>query len=285
MIQSIWLATQGQDVTYIRSSRDTEPGESHIIGPFAYTSKEQTQHRSVMSLSVVNPNSLIEIQPTDFVQALFNGFPPSGTDVFSLNDEMFPLTPEGAAWVDAAMGRAVWVPLFNEDDRGNGLTWLDEVLTLVGKKIGLDLEAMRGLGEMIVSQDDEMLDEVQQAQKLVLENVKVAILPELAGEEDPHSFFRLHTVGMNKLDRPELEIRGVPAWWVSAAGAELNAWAAYSLKHTVEPGSKLHGGGPVPLVLQVSPVEDDYWAMRQGTCLRLSVSDVYFTPDANRTLH
>lgn len=282
MIQSIWLAARDKAATYIRAGQE----HHYMIGPFAYTTKDLVQHRNVKSQVVVDPDNLIEVHPTDFVQALFNGFPPSNTDVFSLDDEMFPLTPEGATWVDKALNKTVWVPLFDEEAQGNGLTWLDKVLDLVGAKIGLDLEAMRGLGEMIVSQDDDLLDDVQQAQQLVLENVKVAIIPEIEeDEEDPHTFFRLHTEGMHKLNRSELEIRGVPAWWVSAAGAELNAWAAYSLKHIVEPGSQLHGGGPVPLVLQVTPAEDTYWEMKQRSCLRLSVDQVHFTPNANRTIH
>ena len=291
MNRTVWMLTDALsgEVSYIPS------GSDRIIGPFAYSTQVGAQK------AAKNPHfsagataaGVLEVEASTFVQAIFNGFPPSNTDVLVLDDGFLPLSPEGAAWIDMAAGRETWTPLFDEEG-GTGINWLNRVLYQVGDRIGLDMETMETIGEMVTA-DDDMDDEVEQARRLVQDTIKVAIIPELEIEEGPlppnhlvplTTTFWLHTSGMNKLGLPELEIRGVGAWWVPAAGAELNAWAAYSTKHEIKDGQKLQGGGPVPVLLKAEMSEHPYWTEQGKTCLTLSVDQVlYQNPATTRIVH
>ena len=270
-MNTVWMLTDPDsgDVAYVRIGLDEDTENTQVIGPFAYSTSEAAAEAALAENPaayvlpwIPRPAAILEVEATSFVQALFNGFPPSATDVFVLDDGFFPISPAGAAWVDKALGRPHWSPLFDEE-HGTGLTWLNRVLFQVGDRIGLDLKAMQAIGEMVVAEgEDDVANEVEQAKRLVQEHVKVAIIPELTEQSREqllpvNTTFWLHTKGLTKLGLPELEIRGVPAWWVTAAGAELNAWAAYSTQHPIQDGQSLHGGGPIPVLIR---------AVKSATC-------------------
>ena len=278
MYCTVWMLTDpatGQ-VSYVRHGQEADEENWRVVGPFAYSTEEAAQRATQGNQWLPSPVGLLEVDASVFVQALFNGFPPSKTDVFAIDDGFLPVTPDGAQWVDNALGKTQWVPLFDE---GTGLTWLDQVLRQVGGRIGLDLETMQSIGEMVTSEDD-VADEVEQAKQLVLDNVKVAIIPELDHPVPSYqnvpvdTTFWLHTRGLDRLGLPELEILNVPAWWVTAAGAELNAWAAYSTQHPLKAGQILQGGGPVPVLIRVEQSPDSYWEGQQ--CFRLVLDRVAF---------
>lgn len=282
MHRTVWMLTDPGtgEVAYVRHGQQEDPEHWKTIGPFSYSTEEQAQQATLGNEWFQSPLGILEMDASVFIQALFNGFPPSNTDVFALDNSFLPLSPSGAEWVDAALGRPQWAMLFDEDS-GTGLRWLDQVLTQVGTHIGLDLSAMRSIGDLVTS-EEEVANEVEQAKKLVLEHVRVAIIPELDPSQLPEpqhlvpvtTTFWLHTKGLDKLGLPELEIRGVPAWWVTAAGAELNAWAAYSTQHPIQDGQTLQGGGPVPVVVRAERSADPYWERR--SCLQLVLDRVIY---------
>jgi hypothetical protein len=123
-----------------------------------------------------------------------------------------------------------------------------------------------------------------------LEQVTVVITPE-EGQHHPHpddptvlrgdSLFWLHTVGLNKLDRPELELREVPALFIEQAFAELNYWGFASLTDEIKAGQNIQSGRPVTVLLRANKSPDPFWEEREWTCLRLTTFVVLFSCAGN----
>ena len=293
MNEHVWLITDKTtgEATYIRHGKDGNEARWRTIGPFAYSDPDEAMR------SADNPNffpegvedgdfGVLEVPAADFVKAVFNGFPPSMTDVFALDGGLLPLSEEGAAWVDEGLEASVWTPLFDQNGEDGGLLWLDKVLKQVSERLSMGVDIIEAIGTLNAVAED-IGDEVSQANQLIQEHVRIAIIPEPGtiglkqGERfhelSPESRFWLHTKGLVSLGRPELEIRNVPVWWVTAAGAELHGWAAYSLKNQIKPGIPLLGGGPVPIELSAEQSPDPFW--EKSSCLRLTVSRVMFKQD------
>lgn len=290
MSDRVWLVADAPsgEVAYVRHGHAGQEATWKIIGPFVYTKVEDAEaavaDRRFLPEGATGTFKVLETPAASFVQAIFNGFPPSATDVFAIDEGLFPVTEGGAQWVDEALGAPVWAPLFDQDGGGNGLAWLDVVLDQVAQRLGMSKDTIEAIGT-ISATDADVDDEVSRARKTIMENVRVAIVPEhdtvaLQGEgAHEHELtgsarFWLHTVGLRRFNRPELEIRDVPAWWITAAGAELNGWAAYSLDHEIKAGERLQGGGPVPLQLRAVASPDPFWL--DTACLRLEVARIFF---------
>jgi len=105
----------------------------------------------------------------------------------------------------------------------------------------------------------------------------------------PDTSFWVHTVGMDQFDRPELELRNVPALWVGAACRELNTWAAYSVDTEIKAEQNLETGAAVPILVRTTVSSAEHWAEHPTGALTLSVLRVGFTceccPEPNNTLH
>lgn len=112
------------------------------------------------------------------------------------------------------------------------------------------------------------------------EHVKVILVAEEPHEHREDGTLRgdtlywIHTLGMGYYDRPELEVRGVPAPWARNAGEWLNGWALYTINvKRIEEGQTLADAVDVVQVkyeAQVSP--DPWWTAEgfdRGPCLRL----------------
>jgi len=307
MKEHVWLladATTG-DVSYVQHGAEGDEPNWRTIGPFAYTEQGVAQAAAdnprFLPQGVEGRFTAMQVEATSFVQAIFNGFPPSRTDVFTLNENLLPLTSAGAEWIDDALGVLVWGPLFDEDGAQTGLGWLDRVMEQVADQIDMKMETVQAIGTMNAAADD-LAAEVEQTKLLIQQHVRVAIVPEpgtLALDEDeqhhvltPQALFWLHTTGMSRFGLPELEIRNVPCWWVTAAGAELNGWTAFSLDQGISEGDELDGGGPVPLKITATLSDDPAWQERGLECLRLEVTRVLFAvghqkhgPDGPKTVH
>jgi|APSaa5957512622_1039677.scaffolds.fasta_scaffold01788_3 hypothetical protein len=307
MIEQLWLIADAGtgDVSYVRHGLDGDESNWKTIGPFAYTHPDTAMlaadHRKFLPAGATGEFQVLEVEASTFVQAIFNGFPPSNTDVIALDEGLFPLTSGGAVWVDEAIGTPVWGPLFDEDGATNGLTWLDRVLEQVAHHLDMNMETVEAIGTLNAAQEDVAAD-IEQTTLLIQQHVRVAITPEhdtdYVGEDDSHhhlpadTLFWLHTRGMETLGLPELEIRNVPSWWVTAAGGELNGWAAYSLDRGISEGDTLDGGGPVPLKIRAVESPDPFWSEQGIECLRLEVERVLFscgsgrhTPDGTDQIH
>jgi len=291
MIDQIWLIADAVtgDVSYVQHGQEGDQENWRTIGPFAYTDHETAESAALTARFLPHGAEgtfcVMEIEASAFVQAIFNGFPPSKTDVFVLNEGLLPLTSAGADWIDDAIGSPVWSPLFDETGEGVGLGWLDRVLKQVAGRIEMNMETVKAIGSVNAAAEDAAA-EIEQTVVLIQQNVRVAITPEpgtLAMNEDeeghtlsPAAKFWLHTNGMSVFGLPELEIRDVPAWFITAAGAELNGWAAFCLDQGISPGDELDGGGPVPLKLRAIESPDEFWQKDGRECLRLEVARVFF---------
>lgn len=95
----------------------------------------------------------------------------------------------------------------------------------------------------------------------------------------PNARFWLHTVGMQRYGRPDMEIRDVHILAIDGAASRINGWAFYSLQTPIKPGESLGDRGNVPMTLRASTSEDPYWQDPNANphgCLRLDVEAVHF---------
>jgi hypothetical protein len=285
-LDKLYLVTDDEGhLTYVRHGTPDAPALWRTLGPFAYTSHVQaTEAIRGGKLTPQGDDSRLfvrEVAPEWFVNEFFEGFHVP-TDVFMVDESPIPVTEKGAEWVDRTWEQGLeWVLAFQED------TWMPKVLRVLGAHLGLSEEQLDDMGAIIMARHDAE-DEFAKVRRQVMENIKVSITPEpateIVHEGDLHVIdaqvgtFWLHTNGMAAFDLPELEIRNVPAWWVTAAGAEINGWAGYFMAHPKQatPGAELTGGGPLKMTLttQVSP--DPWWEEDGRACLRIVPEQVFF---------
>jgi len=294
MISHVWLIADRltDEVSYIRHGREGDEPNWRWIGPFAFTGQEaaETAAREPKFLprGVMGEFRPLEVDTASFIRAIYNGFPPKHTDVFVLDQVLLPLTLNGATWIDEAQEHPVWAPLFDEEGEGVGLDWLDRVLELVASMLHMSMETVQVIGTLNAEEEDAA--EVEQTRSLIHQHVRLTLTPEpgtfQVGKSFPGQYrltqaalFWLHTQGLTKLGLPELEIRNVPARWVTAAGEELLDWAAFSLDHGISEGDALPGGGPVVLELKAVASPDPVWKTDPPGCLRLEVTGVVFKAD------
>jgi len=293
MNPSVWLiVARGTDeVSYIRHGREGDEVNWRCIGPFAYTRREDAKAAAkdpkFLPVGVRGSFEILEVDTASFIRAVYNGFPPRNTDVFVLDNAFLPLSLQGGAWIDEVCETPIWSALFDEDSEGMGLDWLDKVLETVATRLGVSMETVQAIGTLNAAEEDA---EIEQTRSLIRQHVRLTLTPEpetlqigngTGGERrlTTGARFWVHSNGLAKLGLPELEIRDVPAWWVTAAGEELLNWAAYSLDHGISDGDVLQGGGPIPLELRATSSGDSYWEGRAQGCLRLEVLTVTFVSD------
>ena len=304
MVPQLWLVGDSlSQVSYVRHGPTDDEPNWRQVGPFAFTSKVAAEAaiQDPLFLPTATDPKLLEVDSSSFVRAIFNGFPPKFTDVFFLDGVLIPLTSRGAAWVDEAQDVPIWSPLFDEGGDGVGLEWLDRVLEMVAARLQMQMETIQAIGTLNAADEDEAAAQIDQAGPLLKQNVQITITPEKKPRTKvvngrrvlpPTSQFWLHTDGLYKLGLQELEIRNVPARWITAAGEELMVWAAYSLENDLVDGARLESPGPMPatLILRASP--DPQWEGHPTGCLRLVIESVTFETvvaeeeeNAPRTLH
>ncbi len=180
MIEHVWLLADAAsgDVSYIQHGHPDEEEIWKTIGPFAYTSRDTAQGAAdnprFLPEGVVATLAVMEVEASAFVQSIYNGFPPTNTDVFTLDEHVYPLTSGGAEWADEALGHPIWGPLFDENGKGEGLGWLDRVLKQVAHHLDMKMETVDAIGAVNAAVDDvadpdtgesspEILREVAQA--------------------------------------------------------------------------------------------------------------------------
>ena len=121
MIDQVWLVADARtgDVSYVEHGQEGDEANWKKIGPFSFTqeeaAKEAAEHPRFLPEGVEGDFTVLAVETSAFVQAIFNGFPPSNTDVFALDERLLPLTDGGAEWVDSALSAPVWGPLFGGD--------------------------------------------------------------------------------------------------------------------------------------------------------------------------
>lgn len=286
MIEHVWLIADAAtgDVSYVQHGAEGHPENWKTIGPFAYTKRSDAvaAARSARFLprGVTGRFEPMEVEAAAFIQAIFNGFPPTNTDVFLLDEKMFPLTSAGADWIDDHLNVLVWSPLFDEDGQDNGLSWLDRVLQQVAHMLQMSMETVLAIGSVNAATEDDR----QQAMGLIQKHVKIIVTPEAGAFTlkqtkehhvlSPSSSFWLHTVGLTHFDLPELEIRHVPALYIAAASALLQETAADALDQGLVAGDEFVQGTAVKFRLRVLQSPDLFWIMRCVECLRIEVSQV-----------
>lgn len=292
MIERVWLIADADtnDASYVQHGQEGDEANWSLIGPFAYT------HRAKAEQAARNPKffpegaqgrfTVLEVEGSGFVQAIFNGFPPSNTDVFMLDEGLYPLTHEGARWVDEALEVPVWLPLFDQ-----GVQWLDRVLEQVAGRLHMSMETVLAIGSINAQAEDAAAD-VEQSSTLVSHNVRLLVIPEedtLALDEQegvatlsPAAKFVIATTGLSTFGLPELEFRDVPAAWVQAAGLELKGWAVYALDKGICVEDTLPVTGPVHLEYEVVESTNKRWGSLGVDCLQLVVRTVEFSVTPRR---
>lgn len=123
--------------------------------------------------------------------------------------------------------------------------------------------------------------------KAFMEAVQIDVAPEPDKHREldgpPHalsgdSLFWLHTVGMHKFERPELEVRDVPALFIPAACALLNGWGSYTASgpELVSGQALLNPDDVVPVTIRLVASPDPFWTEEDTACLRLVLESVQY---------
>lgn len=233
-----------------------------VVGPFLYLSEEKAKKALEVKSYLKGPVEVKQISGSDFVQQVIERFMNSDTDAFGINDVFFPLTLQGAKWVDEGTeSSAQWEKSIQESK----IAALQQLLEMLGQILGAS--------QLAISNPDE-------AQAKVEEHVKLRVEAEaqvLGTWALPTITFHVHTVGMEAFGRLDLELRGVPALYLPHAAQLLMGWAAASLVVPLEDGDVISEGGAIPLQVLAtkSPI---------GDCLTMTVSDVRYD-FGERVLH
>lgn len=252
---SVWIISSrdtGQPAFTVLTTDDTR----QVIGPFVYSSKADAKQAANSRefapsfLSNVDEDlSIVEVQGEGLIHGVLNRFSPANADVFVFDEGLFPLSPNGATWVDAVTGREAWSHLFSE--AGDDRPWIESVLRAVADSLGL-------------SDFNIKLDSVSNLDRILEENVAVVVEPQanawsndaFSGALSPASRFRLYTQGMTELGRKELELVDIPPMFLEAAEAMLLNWAAYSMENEIEHGNLIVGSeDPVTVLLKATETE------------------------------
>jgi len=241
--------------------------DQNMLGPFAYSKRESAlaaaSDPGTLLAQAEGELSVQELDGVCFLQDVLNSFSAQDSDVLILDEGLYPLSPSGAAWVDAFRSTGEWVPVFQDE---NPETRINTVLERISHALGI--------GTIRVAAEEG--SRIQECHRLIKENVSLQMNPESPkGTKDGYlqgdTTFWVYTTGMAKFQRPELEMRGVPAYFVRTAGASLQAWAAFSIDNEIEAGQVLKDGGSTLSVSLVAvPSGDPYWNDKNG-CLRLAV--------------
>ena len=114
--------------------------------------------------------------------------------------------------------------------------------------------------------------EADQNKTIINDAVKVLLVPEQE-PVTPETKFWLHTAGMDRFGRAELEMRDVPVFSLREAGAGRNTWAAHSLSNPISAGERMNGAGPIDYTFTATPSRQvEFWD--DTICLELIVSRV-----------
>ena len=281
------VTDDGGLLTYVRHGTLDDPTSWRTLGPFAYT--ERALADAAITGGKLTPQGddsrlfIREVGVEWFAGEFFEGFH-TPTDAFMVDEAPLPMTEAGAEWIDRTNDdQLCWLEQFQTDDLG----WMQAVVRRLGLQLGMTEQQLDDMGALIMARQDAE-DEFAKVRQLVQDHIKVSIVPEdtakVEHQGDVHvvdaknGTFWLHTNGMAQFDLPELEIREVPAWWVTAAGAEINGWAGYFIANPDEakPGAELQGGGPLQMSLSAKVSPDDWWNKEGRACLRLEAKQVFF---------
>lgn len=218
-------------------------GREPVFGPFFFAEKDLVNESVIAEIqSVGNDRAPKELVPLELEQAIQAS---RDYDIIALDGNSVPISERGCSWLDGALELDVWAKAFAQC--ADPESWTRQRFS--------------------AWMEDRLRTEIHNGLDKVRAQVKVVIL-----SEEDHHLYQLHTEGMGAFAKPELEIDDVPLWWVTAAGAELQAWAAYSLTHAeFKEGSRHQAGGPIPLVLHVDRNDSRYWKEKGTKCLLLSV--------------
>lgn len=283
-LPSLWVIVD-QQTEQPAFLRVTESDQIHRLGPFVYSTLpealEASKHPAFMPKSLVETMKFrpVKITGENLISAIIRGFDGADPDVLSLDEALVPLTASGAKWVDSTLGQDRWANTF---PKGGDKERLQKVLDLLGERLG---------SKMVLRDTDEVPEETStgnpaRAKALIRQHVHVRVTPEMDGRCNPDgtlgadSTFWVHTVGMDRFDRPELEVRQIPAWFVSYAVATIKGWAAYSIDNEIKVGERLKDEGEIPVFVRASASVDPYWFGR-NLCLTFKVERVLFQSEGS----
>lgn len=78
----------------------------------------------------------------------------------------------------------------------------------------------------------------------------------------PGATFWVHTHGMERFKRPDLEFVGVPAQWINESARQLNIWAPYSVDNAIVAGANLSfdaSDAMIPVLMTATKTKADHW--------------------------
>ena len=286
----VWLITDkdSEDPSFVEATG--EDNTPRIIGPFFY-SREQDARQAASTQSCLPPAligsgvmnlDVLEVPGMGLIEGIMTRFS-ADCDVFAFDEGLFPLTEIGAKWVDGSTETEDWVPLFQSEEKPP--KWLIRILNIISGHLGIEPINLKAIDL-----------KTYEAKKVILDKVKIQVIlesnPGLGGDLPPifpgvgtvhgaqqlpsTATYWVHTRGLFEMNRPELEIRHVPAWYVHAAYQTLMGWASHSLNTRINHLDKLREDRGVPVLLKAERSKDEFWTDQDIECLRLRVDQVLF---------
>lgn len=175
----------------------------------------------------------MEVPLSEFLDVVVTLFGDSTSDRFYLDGVAYPLSEKGAQDCLEEDHESPW-----------SLMWGTQPITAVRSALLQKLSVILGV---------PLTFDAKEARVAVREHVQVAVEPEgqWYGGPFPTSLsFYLVTTGLEQFGRTNLEMRGVPALFVSSAIDILRQLAATSLIDPMEDGDVFRFGDVLPLLLQ-----------------------------------
>lgn len=102
----------------------------------------------------------------------------------------------------------------------------------------------------------------------ITKEITIVVTPEPDGDEGE---YWVHTLGMDKFDRPELELRFVFFPWVLEACSRMNKWAEHSIGLQFNDGDiVIHGSNSkFPVEYKVIETDDEFWEEKGRRAMEL----------------
>lgn len=240
----------------------TIEGGAMTIGPFFFTTKKigETQIKALTSDILAVKVSLSKISKDTLVHSIYESFDGVRTDMFSIDASNFPLTEAGAKHLDKVHEDSFWADLFAKGTLRQGVSfWMSAVLAGTSELLGVNIE--------LDNLQDEVAETVSTASwEMVNSKVSIRVVPETvavrANVWGSNATFWVRTVGMHKLNRPELEFRGVPALYAEEAVDQLTWWAANCLDNPFQEGQILVDRKPFLTYIRVIRSTEASWGER-----------------------
>lgn len=288
---TVWILTEKDtgNLAMLQGAPQEEKGR--VFGPFIFTQEEVAKkaadnYEFRFSDGHLTETEAQEIPVQRLWQGIISGFGDVEMDCFIFDEGLFPMSEEGAKWLDLQNKNEHWAPLFKE----NGPAWIQEVMNQIGAKLGVETP------EFQIAPPQAVMAAV------AARSVDVMVVPEDGGHKHTHkdgtlcpdTEFWAYSTGMERFDLPNIEMRFVDAAWVDAASQIIRIACATVVSNPalLEAGDvQIRIGTLVQVTYNLSLSDDPHWDEKTGATMTLAPAFVgetsnspFFIPVA-RDLH